>query len=139
MQCEKCGSENTQKLEMAFDGGTQGISTTSHTAGVGSLSGALGLGGSITKTSGTAMSVLAQKASPPAKRKLKAPIVSLVIGLLVVGGGGVATAIGLAALAAGGYFGYTAFQFNSTVWPDLYAEWQESWLCHKCGNIYRQA
>lgn len=65
MHCEKCGSENTQRLQVIYDGGTQDLRATSHTAEVGSISGALGFGGAVTKTAGTSRSVLAQKASPP--------------------------------------------------------------------------
>lgn len=39
MKCPKCESENTQRLEVAFHSGTQNISTTSNTAGVGIGSG----------------------------------------------------------------------------------------------------
>jgi hypothetical protein len=139
MQCEKCGSENTQRLQVAFEGGTQDISATSHTAGVGSLSGALGLSGSITKTSGTSQSVLAQKVAPPQKRPLKGAVITAIIGLLFLGGGIWASLFGLGLIAAGGYFAFTAIQFNSKEWPSQYQYWSESWLCHKCGHIYHQA
>lgn len=138
MQCEKCGSENTQRLQVAFEGGTQDISARSHTAGVGSLSGSLGIGGSVTKTSGTTQSVLAQKAAPPKKKSYKWPAIGLIAGLLFFGNPGTVV-VGFAFIAAGGYFGYVAFKFNRERWPALYRNWLDSWICHKCGHIYHQA
>jgi hypothetical protein len=68
MKCPKCESENTQRLEVAFHSGTQNISTTSNTAGVGIGSGGrIGFGGGVTTTSGQSQSVLASACSPPAK------------------------------------------------------------------------
>lgn len=139
MQCEKCSSENTQRLQVAFEGGTQDINARSHTASVGSLSGALGLSGAITKTTGTSQSMLAQKASPPQKRSLKGSAIAIIIGLFCLSGSGGTVAIGLLLMAAGGYFGYTAMQFNNNQWPGMYQIWLESWICHKCGHIYHQA
>lgn len=139
MQCEKCGSENTQRLEVAFEGGTQSITAKSHTAGVGSISGALGLSGSVTKTSGTSQSALAKKAAPPIKKSFIWPVIGVFVGVLCLGGSATATMFGLLLMAAGGYFGYTAFQFNTQQWPSMYNYWLESWLCHKCGHIYHQA
>lgn len=138
MQCGKCGSENTQRLQVAYDGGTQDISATSHTAGVGSLSGALGLSGSVTKTAGTSVSVLAQKAAPPEKRKLKAVIILTLIGLFCLGGSFKVALFGVALAALGGYGIFNAVRFNTQHWPGLYSHWLESWMCHKCGHIYHQ-
>lgn len=138
MKCDKCGSDHTQRLQVAFDGGTQDISATSHTAGVGSISGALGLSGSVTKTSGVSRSVLAQKAAPPEKRKLMAVIVVTIIGLLCLQGSIKVVMFGLALVAFGGYGLYNSIQFNSKAWPKLYQRWLDSWMCHKCGNVYHQ-
>jgi hypothetical protein len=138
MKCGKCGSEHTQRLQVAYEGGTQDIAATSHTAGVGSISGALGLSGSVTKTSGVSRSVLAQKAAPPEKRKLFTLIGIMIIGLMCLTGSFKVVVFGLALAAFGGYSLYNAIQFNSNTWPHLYQRWLESWMCHKCGNVYHQ-
>lgn len=140
MQCEKCNSENTQRLQIAFEGGTQDISAKSHTAGIGSISGALGLSGSITKTNGVSQSVLAKRVAPPMKRSLKGVLVILIAGFFILGAskGIGATLFALLALGVGGYLGFTAIQFNSKEWPSQYQYWLESWVCHKCGHIYHQ-
>lgn len=140
MQCQKCCSDNTQRLEVAFEAGSQNITAKSYTADAGSFSGALGIGGAITKTSGTSQSVLAQKIAPPAKKRLKWSVVTVIVGLLCViyGSWGVVI-FGLLLLAVSGYFEYTAYKFNTQQWPSLYQYWCESWVCHKCGHIYHQA
>jgi hypothetical protein len=141
MQCSKCGSQETQRLEVAFEGGTQQVSTKSHTAGVGSLTGALGLAGAITKTSGTHQSYLAQKAAPPSKKPLKWAIILMVFGVFGLDGNLSAMFMGLALLSigVGAYVAYSAVVFNTTQWPGLYQYWLESWICHKCGHIYHHA
>jgi hypothetical protein len=138
MQCNKCGSEHTQRLEVAYDSGTQDISAESHTAGVGSISGALGLSGSVTKTSGVSRSVLAQKAAPPEKRKIGWLIALMFIGFLCTRGTIGFVFLGLLVLAGGAYGLYCSIRFNNEDWPGLYQRWMESWMCHKCGNIYHQ-
>lgn len=149
MNCPKCASENTQRLEVAFQSGTQNISTSSRSTGVGiSSGGSIGLGLGRTKTSGQSQSILAQQVSPPAKKSYKWPAIVMAIGLLaglpMLSTGTLSAALsGLANIAIwcgiSGYFLYSRFQYNSKVWPGLYQHWSESWICHKCGDIYHQA
>ena len=135
MQCSRCGSDNTQRLEVIFDGGTQNIDTSSKTAGAG-FGGALGLGGAVTKTKGTSQTALAQKAAPPAKRPLLWAIIGFVLGFLFLSNG--AIVVGLVLLAITGFLGYKAYQYNSEKWPGLYRHWEDCWMCQKCGNVYHQ-
>ena len=131
-------SENTQRLEVVFDNGTQNINTKSRSAGAG-IGGGMGLGGVLTSTKGTSRSTLANKASPPAKKPLKFGILLLVLGclgLLYLNGGD--KLYSLLLIPTGGYIVYAASKFNSSVWPNLYKYWHDSWLCHKCGSIYHQ-
>jgi len=137
MQCPKCGSDNTQRLEVIFDGGTQSIKTKSNTTGAG-FGGAFGVGGAVTSTSGTSQSTLAQKAAPPAKKSLKWPIFGILSGLGSFTYGGFGILLGLILIGVSIHFGLKVKRFNSTEWPGLYQHWSESWMCHKCGNIYHQ-
>ena len=145
MKCPKCESDNTQRLEVAFHSGTQNISTTSNTAGVGiGGGGRFGYGGGITTTSGQSQSILAQQAPPPRKKSYKWPAIGAFFGILMgLTGLSPGTYVqGLVMLGVGGCCGYVAYsrrQFNSQDWPKLYQYWAESWLCHKCGGIYHQA
>ena len=138
MQCTKCNSENTQRLEVVYHGGTQDINTTGSTVG-GGYGGAFGIGGAVTKTSGQSQSMLAQRAAPPIKKSYKWGAIMLIAGLLLLGGPAGAVIVGLLLLAGGGLIVYVASQFNSNEFPSLYQTWLESWLCNKCGTIYQQA
>jgi hypothetical protein len=90
------------------------------------------------KSGGVSRSVLAQKAAPPEKRRLMAVIVLTLIGLLCLRGSGGVAMLGFAMTAYGVYGLYNSIRFNSQHWPTLYQRWLDSWMCHKCGNIYRQ-
>lgn len=138
MQCDKCHSENTQRLEVVFENGTSNINTQSHSAGAG-FGGSFGVGGVTTKTSGTSQTVLGKKAAPPAKKSYIGGVVGIIIGWLFFSGGGWALAFGILLVLAGIYFIYAAVTYNKNEWPPLYKHWQECWLCHKCGNIYHHS
>jgi hypothetical protein len=138
MQCSKCSSDNTQRLEVVYESGTQNINTRSNSVGVG-FSGKLGVGGATTKTQGTSQTTIAQKASPPSKKPFKLGIAAAIFGMFFLGSGSLgAVAFGVAIIAGGGYMIYSAMTYNKTEWPPLYKYWQESWLCNKCGSIYHQ-
>ena len=79
MQCGKCSSDNTQLLQMAYEGGTQDIQTKSKTTGIGIAKGGLGIGRASTSTSGTSQSLLATRVAPPKKRTY---LYSLITGFL---------------------------------------------------------
>lgn len=139
MQCEKCNSENTQRLEVVYEGGTQNIQTTSHTTGVGIGGGGVGFGGASTTTSGTSRSLLASRAAPPSRRGYLFPVFFGFLAWLLW----TATTrfsmwffISVAIMALCAYLIYAAFTFNRNVWPGLFAYWQKQWICHKCGHIY---
>ena len=138
MKCPTCESDNTQRLEVAYQFGTQDISTRSNSIGIGLARGGLGIGSATTSTSGQSQSIMAQKAAPPTKKSYKWPLILLAFGLIGLNmDGGIF--VGLLFAAVGGYFLYTGFTYNKDVWPDLYTSWTKGWICHKCGNIYSQA
>ena len=137
MQCPNCNSENTQRLEVVYEHGTQAISTTSKSVG-GGFGGTFGVGGVHTSTSGTSQSTMAQKSAPPVKQKWGYTIAMMVVGLLCFNGSLGYIMFGVALVAAGGFPLYRAFEFNLGQWPNLYQAWKESWVCNKCGTFYRQ-
>jgi hypothetical protein len=94
---------------------------------------------STTKTTGTSQSLLAKKAAPPEKRPFWGAFLTAFIGLFFLDGGIGAYLFGLALIAASGYWVFYAVQFNLKEWPKQHQYWLESWICHKCGNIYHQA
>lgn len=137
MQCTKCNSDNTQRLEVVYENGTQNINTQSHSAGAG-IGGSFGIGGVTTKTSGTSQTVLGERAAPPMKKSYKWPVISMIVGYFLLSSGGGILAVGALLIATGGYFAYVAAKYNKSDWPALYQHWQECWLCNKCGTIYHQ-
>lgn len=142
MKCPKCESENTQRLQVAFQNGTQNISTSSRSTGIGiSSNGSLGLGLGSSKTSGQSQTILAQQVAPPPKKSLKWPVIGGIVGwILLTSKGPIAVIlIGIAILGISGYLIYQRRQFNSKEWPGLYQHWSNSWICHKCGDVYHQA
>ena len=141
MQCEKCNSENTQRLQVEYEGGTQNTNSVSHTAGAGIGNGGYGGAGATTTTSGVSRSILAGKASPPLKRSYQAQIMFGIIALFFWSFSGESRYIvihicALAVFVLCVYQTYSAYTFNSKVWPGQYQFWKSQWLCHKCGHIY---
>lgn len=137
MLCPKCGSDNTQRLQVVHEHGTQNISTTSSTVG-GGYGGSFGAGAAHTKTDGTSQSTMAQKAAPPAKKTLGIFIGMIFIGLLCFNGGWGWIVFGLLLIAGGGFGIKDAVAFNGNQWPQLFKTWEESWVCNKCGHFYHQ-
>jgi hypothetical protein len=136
MNCQQCGSENTQRFQMAYEHGTQNINTSSRTLGLGFAGGGLGVGSAATATSGTSQSLMAQKVAPPLKKALKKPIIAILVGLLLMSAGHGAIALGLFVAGPGAFFVYKALSYNSSILPVLQQRWLSSWLCHKCGNTF---
>lgn len=135
MQCDKCNSDNTQRLEVVFEGGTSIINTRSHSAGVG-IGGDFGVGGITTRTSGTSQTVTGGKAAPPAKKTYAWAIINIFLAWFFYGFGVPGLIIGVLLFVLAIYLYRTAANYNKNIWPPLYKYWQECWLCHKCGNIY---
>jgi hypothetical protein len=139
MQCPKCGSDNTQRLQVVYEHGTQNISTTSSSVG-GGLSGALGAGVAHTTTEGTSQSTMAQKSAPPEKLNWGVFLIILIIGIMIFSNSeSIGWKLGSGLIVVGmGFLIKNAFQFNKNEWPKLYQTWMESWICNKCGGFYHQ-
>lgn len=135
MICPKCNSDNTQKLSVIFESGTNSINTTGYVAGTG-LGSIVGIGGAATKMSGTSQSLLAERVAPPAKKKYKWPMVSILFGVFLLGTVNWLSAV---LIAGGVIFNILAWKYNSDQWPGLHQTWLSSWCCNKCGAVYQQA
>lgn len=140
MNCVKCNSDNVQRLEVIFDNGTSDINTKSGSTGIGFGRGGIGIGFGKTKTKGTSQSQSAIKASPPAKKKLWKFIALFVLGVFFTIDKNAGTGLilgGVAMMLIGGFFTYKNFTFNKKEYPELYKIWLDSWMCNKCGWIFR--
>jgi hypothetical protein len=137
MECNKCNSANTQKLQVVYESGTSNVNSKSNTTGVGIGGGSIGVGIADTKTKGTVQTMLAKKVAPPLEKTHGWATFSLLIGLWLC----YCSVYSLASIIIlpSIYFIYTATMHNQKIFPLLYKEWQESWYCNKCGNIYQES
>jgi len=143
-----------QKLRLIYESGTSDISATSHGTTIGySSGGGLYTGSTTTQTVGESRTRAAQKASPPEKRPYRTAIVIAIIGLLLVhynrpgwdweywymifwGGAKRLLYLGLIIIGVAVWLAYKAFKYNSREWPGKYQNWNRSWHCNRCGEIY---
>lgn len=139
MQCNQCGSDNTQRLQMVYEGGTANINTTSHTGGIGAGKGGLGVGVATTTTSGVSRSLLAERAAPPGKAGYLFKLFFAFLAFLLY----VSTEwfsiwkiLAFSVLALCAYLIFMGYRFNSKEWPVLFKRWQQKWICNKCGHIF---
>ncbi len=138
MQCPHCHSDNIQKLSVVYEHGTQNIQTTGRTRGSGIGFGGGGLGAGIgsarTTTKGKSQSIAAKNAAPPDKKKIIIPIAMMGVGLLIIKF--IHVFPGLLFIAGGGFIFWKFWQYNKNTYPPLYQQWQRSWLCNRCGEIF---
>ncbi|MBX9928146.1 MAG: hypothetical protein K2X99_04460 [Gemmatimonadaceae bacterium] len=121
---------------MAYLAGTSDVSARSHTVDVGSIGGALGVGGAITKTTGVSQSALAQRAAPPQRKSIKWPVVLIVVSLF--GLGEPKAIVGVVIwVTIGAYWLSRIVKYNSMEWSQLHQVWLRSWMCQRCGEVYQ--
>lgn len=136
MNCPKCGSEHTQRLEIIYENGTHAIDTKSGTIGAG-FGGGFGAGGAKTQTKGTSQSTLAKKAAPPEKKSHLFWLLCGFFSFAVFAQNQIASyLIGLLLLVLAFFLAKTTIEYNSKEYPKLRKDWENSWMCQKCGNIY---
>lgn len=142
MVCKKCNSENTQKLSLIYENGTNSISTNSKTVGVGVGTGFV-IGRASTETSGKSQSILAEKVSPPKKNSYLLASFIIVVGLIFLANVNetnikdyIFGLIGILLLGFGIKIIRVTYRYNSNSFPKKYLEWTKSWHYNKCGNIY---
>jgi hypothetical protein len=75
----------------------------------------------------------AAEAMPPAKRPVIWPAVCLLIFGAIGSDPNMHIYLVLALIAAVVLF--TRVKFNMQMWPDLYANWDQTYLCERCGAM----
>lgn len=137
MQCDKCGSKHTQRLEVVYNEGISSSTSESISGGIG-FNGGFGVGAMKTKGTGTSQSAISNMAAPPKARSFTEINILLCLGTIP------ALSMTLPGFLISGLFWIFCYvsrrniaRFNQAH-RELYREWQESWLCRKCGNVYRQ-
>lgn len=156
--CKKCGSSNTQKISAIVSGGTSHGRSTSSSTTVGMVDGSLGVAGTQGSTNTTMRTELAKKLAMPTKRTESWIFYGLFIGggFAWVGGAiagflGVMifnSAVGaISALIAGVCIFFHCIKhyrnsakrnekYNKDEYPDAKAQWNLSFYCHRCENIF---
>jgi len=151
--CPACKSQNTQRLSTVHMSGLSQFSAV--TGGIG-WTGAPAIGGAW--TTGTSQTQLSAIAAPPPKKSYRNGLLLLFLSPLVA-----AIVAEVAFLIAQRVFGTTliyeqlatisffgleigaialllrVFAFNKNIWPRLLREWQISFLCRRCGQVFVQA
>ena len=162
MQCPSCSSDNVRRLSAVWEEGSYSETTVSRssTSGRSTVWGGGGMGSMQTRQSGTTRSTttgttaLADRARPPeratpimfALRTLGLSAVAIFFGGVVVA---VATsdpvAFTLMTIASVVVVLFVVngvrrgLAFNRGQYPGLRADWERSWWCAKCGEIYRDS
>jgi hypothetical protein len=142
LACPNCQSDNLQTFRMVFETGTSSTESVSSGTAIGLTGGGgIGIGVGSSKSSGTTMSLLAQKVAPPVKKKVAlAWLITVLAALFVVSGLGTKE-WGMVMFFAivgtiTGYIAVTRSKWNQHQFPALMRAWERSWLCHKCGNTF---
>ena len=139
--CPHCQSTEIQRFSVAYQSGTSQINTK--TAGIGmSLSGKVGIGGAQTK--GQSQTELSRTTAPPKKLTYGIWIVcgfvasfflsflfNQILPQTLADGLAISGSVGLAL-----YFMYRSFRFNRDVYPKLMQQWENSWVCFRCGHKF---
>ena len=106
----------------------------------------MGLAGGVTRTSGQTQTTLAAACAPPAKKHVMKRgnliAISILAPFFALGVHWILFVISLAVIGFGWTWSGSSWKLNSKyneeVWPQLYQNWTESWICHKCGSVYQQ-
>jgi len=141
LACAKCGSAEVRRLSLIYQEGLAIINTSSQTSGAafGSGGGA-SFGSASTRTTGTQQTALSKQAAPPAKKHtILWGALAAFLGFLALGGlsdfsVSVLFFAGLAVLA--GRMSLKAKAYNATTFPELYARWERSFMCNRCGETF---
>lgn len=139
--CPKCASAEARSLSLIY---REGLSTTvTNTTGVGFGGGGGGMGaGTMSAVShGRSQSALSKEAAPPAKKNIIgwALLVAL-FGFMFLGS---FKDIGLSTFFFAGIAGLGVWMiknnraYNSEQFPELYSQWQQSFMCSRCGAVFQ--
>jgi len=141
LTCPKCKSENTQKLSAIVASGTSQSQSVSVGSYGGTVGGAAQFGTTSSTTNTTTQSVLAKKLAAPAKKKTILVLVGFGFLALIALGMFSSKLLGIPVAAGVGYWGFSIYTknvaYNATIWPGLFDDWNQSFYCHRCENIFK--
>jgi hypothetical protein len=114
--CPQCQSEHVHRLPLVLGGGV--VATSAATWSARRTLASLG-------------------AAPPKRRGFSAPLILAAIAFLFLLAAGLAgLPMGAVLLAAAAAWIHAGVSHNRTVHPQLRAEWESSFLCHRCAHVF---
>ena len=148
-ECPHCQSENTNKLSISYENGLTQVRT--QTAGIGGLLGLFGpaIGVGLARTRGTHQTGTSLRVAPPKKKSIIMAALAFYQAMFL--GQGVAvlltrlypamksSAFILVFFFLVAWIAYLVHvvRFNRRVWPRAMSEWNERFICNRCGEIFR--
>lgn len=141
LACPKCSSNDARSLSLIYREGLSIINTqtTSFGSAMGS-GGGTAFGSSSGTTTGRQQSVLSRQAAPPAKKGwILWSILVVAFGLGAVGGmvhPGIGTVFAIAIAVVSARMVMRARTFNAEEYPGLYQQWERSFMCNRCGEVF---
>lgn len=146
--CPNCQSENTQLLSIAYSSGMTTGEAITHTRGTFSIADS-----HKHKTVSVNQSDLSRQAAPPEKLSVFQPIkvafITLIVFALFLSLVAPKESNFLASILQIGVFiiylgilgfgfkkAYSNYQFNKSEWPNLLQQWQQQYLCMRCGAVF---
>ena len=150
-QCPVCQSADLVKLSLVYAAGTSAINGRSRGRGLLFAGNGIGFGFSRTRSSGKIQTQLSRMASPPHKKRYRYVIVAWLLGfylaLCIAAPWGPITPAHAAHLHQQFVFFswmYCVFlvcalgvlwRYNHVAYPKRYREWDQSFMCRRCGKI----
>jgi hypothetical protein len=153
LRCPKCNSNNLKKLSLAHQEGTHHIDTRSRMRGLLFADGGPGILVGRLSTRGSQQSALAKRLSPPSKwRYVKLVIWSGVvtfIALVLYVQHVMSSPVPASSLPVKVYAVFapvvllllvgTVWRHNHSTYQQKYDQWNESFICQRCGTVSQQA
>lgn len=137
MICAHCGSPDLQKLSLVCESGISHISTTTAGGGIGIGAMGIGVGVGRGQTRGSQVSQIALRAAPPRPWNSSAgawAVIFFIVTIISFFKGWYQAGFIVAILTIlAGWVSRNVFRYNREVFPRLWAEWDASYLCLRCG------
>lgn len=139
MDCPRCGSQNTQPLQLIYQSGVTQVHVFHRLHGAGGQ-----VGGHI-QSDGSQQTLLAQSVAPPARRSASFSGWCFVTAAMLLFDvwrtprfGPVErfeSVVAIAALILGFVLAQVIGKINEGIATE-YERWLRSWLCHRCGTLF---
>lgn len=149
LKCPKCGSGDVKRFSIIYKQGISDVNLTTAAGGVGFGTAGMMVGGMDGNSRGTSQSALSMETAPPRRKRYfmlaNSWIISFFLWLVIFfipwvfinNAGGIGGIIYVLYLFLVGFLLYKyKYLYNKNIWPGLYNNWQDSFMCMKCENSF---